>query len=105
VAISARGAYERHDEYPIELMAFCMVGHALRAPSPCRDRLEAALERTADRGVGAVVLAWPSTRRERDASVANDHTHHVNPALAGLLAADLAAAVPARSGLAAHAAS
>jgi 3,4-dihydroxy-2-butanone 4-phosphate synthase len=95
IAVTARGAYERHAEFPVELLPFCMVGHALRAPSPCRDRLEAALGRIAQHGTGAVVLAWPSTRRDRDAHVANDHTHTVNPALAGLIAADLAAALPA----------
>jgi 3,4-dihydroxy-2-butanone 4-phosphate synthase len=102
VAITARGAHERRDEYPVELLPFCMVGHALRAPSPCRDRLEAALDRVAELGTGAVVLAWPATRREREVHVANDHTHKVNPALAGLIAADLAAAVPGTPCLSTH---
>jgi 3,4-dihydroxy 2-butanone 4-phosphate synthase/GTP cyclohydrolase II len=97
VAITALGAHEWHDEYLIELLPFCMVGHALRAPSPCRDRLEAALASVERRGAGAVVLAWPSTRRGGDthtAHPAEHEDHHVNPALAWLVAAELAAAVP-----------
>jgi hypothetical protein len=95
VVVTARGAYQRHQEYPVELLPFCMVGHALRVPSPCRDMLENALDSLEKRGVGAVVLAWPATRRGRDSQLADHHRHEVNPALAGLLAAELAGAVPA----------
>jgi hypothetical protein len=71
-----------------------MIGHALRAPGPCHDQLEAALERTERRGTGAVVLAWPAGARGQAPDHAGSHEHRVNPALAGLIAAELAAAVP-----------
>lgn len=102
VAITAFGAHERHDEFAVELLPLCMIGHALRAPGPCRDELEAALERTERRGTGAVVLAWPAGSGDRTLDAGIDHRHRVNPALAGLIAAELAAAVPAPVAAPAH---
>jgi 3,4-dihydroxy 2-butanone 4-phosphate synthase/GTP cyclohydrolase II len=94
LAITAVGAHEHHAEYPVELLPFCMIGHALRAPVPCRDQLEAALERMERRGTGAVALAWPAGARGQSPDHAGNHEHRVNPALAGLIAAELAAALP-----------
>jgi 3,4-dihydroxy 2-butanone 4-phosphate synthase/GTP cyclohydrolase II len=97
IAITAVAAHERHAEFPVRLLPFCMVGHALRAPVPCRDQLEAALDEVQRRGYGAVVLAWPATRRGAATSAEECPHHRVNPALAGLVAAELAAGVPAAS--------
>jgi 3,4-dihydroxy 2-butanone 4-phosphate synthase/GTP cyclohydrolase II len=97
VAVTALGAHVRHDVYPVQVLPFCMTGHALRAPGPCRDELEAALDRITTQGAGAVALAWPAAGRgagDTDGTAGRRHRHPGNPALAGLLAAELAAAVP-----------
>jgi hypothetical protein len=67
----------------------------LRRPGPCRDRLDAALERLSGGGAGAVVLTWPAGRPlPPDGNDGEGHHHAVNPRLARLVAADLAAASP-----------
>ncbi len=95
IAITACGAYQRHERFPVAVLPFCPLGHALRGPGPCRDRLDAALERLAGGGVGAVVLTWPAGRPlPPDGHDGERHHHAVNPRLARLVAADLAAAPP-----------
>lgn len=97
IAVTAVAAHERHEVFPVELLPFCMIGHALRGPVPCRDRLEAALDEVQRRGYGAVVLAWPANRRGAATSAEECPHHRVNPSLAGLVAAELAAGVPGPS--------
>jgi 3,4-dihydroxy-2-butanone 4-phosphate synthase len=100
VAVTAYGGYQRHERLPVAVLPFCPSGHALRAPGPCRDRLDAALAAVADHGAGAVVLAWPAGRPipagdNNDDNDGERHEHVANPRLARLIAAELAAALPA----------
>jgi 3,4-dihydroxy-2-butanone 4-phosphate synthase len=103
IAVTSRGAHQRHDRFPVVVLPFCPAGHALRTPGPCRERLDAALDRLDRDGAGAVVLTWPAGRplppdgdAEPDAERHGGRRHHhtANPRLARLIAADLAAALP-----------
>ncbi|MDT5028935.1 MAG: 3,4-dihydroxy 2-butanone 4-phosphate synthase / cyclohydrolase [Micromonosporaceae bacterium] len=98
VAITAFAAHERHEQFPVEVLPFCAPAHALRAPGACRDRLDAALAALERHGAGAVVLAWPAGQPipTTTGDAGAEHDHHVNPGLARLIAAELAAAQPER---------
>jgi 3,4-dihydroxy-2-butanone 4-phosphate synthase len=95
VAITASGAYRCHERFPVAVLPFCPSGHALRAPGRCRDQLDAALAAVAEHGAGAVVLTWPAGHPVPVNGDDARHDHVANPRLARLMAAELAAALPA----------
>jgi 3,4-dihydroxy-2-butanone 4-phosphate synthase len=93
VAVSALGAHERHDTFPVELLPLCAAGHVVGASCSCQERLRDALSALAVRGRGAVAVTWPAGRPFAVDAV-GDHTAGPVPRIARLLAAELAAAEP-----------
>lgn len=93
VAIRARDVHQPRERISIALLELCLDGHVLGAPGACRDRLDAAITAFEQGGLDIVAVT-------RDTS-ADDDNHECGrtnpwvPALADLLAADLAAAVAA----------
>lgn len=96
LSVTALQAHRLHDRFPVEVLPLCATGHIVRAACACRAQLDAALDRLDRRGFGAVAVAWPTGQPFGGTGTVPcaDHVRLVNPGLARLLAADLAAALP-----------